>query len=388
MTRTTPLFLVALLVGCVSEGTMPEVPSQSAGPAPPMFAEAVDSARALAYRHVETQYLPSVSMAVGQGGRVVWAESFGWADLSHETPATPETQYPIGSISKTVTAVAAGLLYERGLLDFDVPVQQYVPEYPEKRWPITTRQVLGHIAGIHNYGVAQALRQDHCDVARDGIRDMADDTLLFEPGEKYRYSNYGFRLAGGIVESAAGEPYIDFVKREVFAKLGLQHTVPNMVGETRPALATEYERRAFRTLRRAQAVDMSCSMSAGGFLSTPSELVRYGFGVLHGEVLRQETLDLLWTDQELNSGEPTGYGMGWSVAGTRLGDDARPTPSVGHGGAVMGGVASLLILPDQDMVVVAMTNSRANISQIARELAGFFRIRASERPSNRVSSRE
>ena len=387
MPRTTPPLLIALLLGCVSEGTLPEVPSQAAGTPPPAFGEAVDSARALALRHIERQYLPSVSMAVGRGGEVIWAEAFGWSDLSRQTPATPSTQYPIGSISKTITAVAAGLLYERGQLDFDVPVQEYVPEYPEKRWPMTTRQVLGHIAGIHNYGAAQALRQDHCEVARDGIRDMAEDTLLFEPGEKYRYSNYGFRLAGGIIEAAAGEPYVDFVKREVFSRLGLERTVPNLEGEDRPELATEYERRAFRTLRQAQAVDMSCSMSAGGFLSTPSELVRYGYGVLHGHVVRPETLDLLWTDQELNSGEPTGYGMGWSVAGTRLGDDSRPTPSVGHGGAVLGGVASLLILPEQDMVVVAMTNSRANISQIARQLAGFFRT-TPERPSDRVSARE
>ena len=358
MVRPTLFLMSVLVAGCLSEGDMSDVPSQMSGVPAPEYSEAVDSGRALALRHIAGQYLPSVSVAVGRGGEVVWAEAFGWADLTHETLATPETQYPVGSISKSLTATAAALLYERGLLDFDVPVQEYVPEYPEKRWPITTRQVMGHIAGVHNYGSSVALRQDHCDAARDGLADMAQDTLLFEPGERYRYSNYGFRLVGAIVEAAAGEPYLDFMSREVFEALGLERTIPDLEGQDLSASATKYDRGDFQTLRRAQDVDMSCSMAAGGFLSTPSELVHFGYGMLNAEILEQETIDLLWTAQRLNSGEPTNYGMGWSVAATRLGDDSGPTPAVGHGGAVLGGRASLMILPGEGMVVATMTNSR------------------------------
>ena len=78
-------------------------------------------------------------------------EGFGWADLEQRVPVTPLTRFRIGSVSKPLTAAALGLLVERGELDLDAPVQEYVPDFPTKRWPITTRQVAGHVAGIRHY---------------------------------------------------------------------------------------------------------------------------------------------------------------------------------------------------------------------------------------------
>ena len=119
-------------------------------------------------------------------------------------------------------------------------------------------------------------------------------------------------------------------------------------------------------------------MSAGGFLSTPSELVRFGFGMLDHEVLEPETVDLFWTSQLLAAGGPTGYGMGWSVSGVRLGDDVQSTPSVGHGGNTLGGRASLMIFPEIRTVVATMTNvASGNITPFARTVGALFRPRES-----------
>ncbi|MFC1575061.1 serine hydrolase domain-containing protein [Gemmatimonadota bacterium] len=373
--------LAVTLGACTRQDGLEEIPSDVFRPPLAEYVEAVDSGRAAARDHVTNRYLPGVSVAVGRAGEVVWAEAFGWADLSHDTRATPETLYPVGSISKSLTATAAGLLFERGLLDFEVPVQEYVPGFPEKRWPITTGQLMGHIASVHNYGMSEALRQAHCDRAVEALAVITEDTLLFEPGQEYRYSNYGFRLVGAVVESVAEEPYLDFMHREVFSAIGMERTVPDL--GIIPEAATKYDRGSFRTLRRAQEVDMSCSMAAGGFLSTPSELVRFGFAMLYAEILQQETVDLFWTSQRLNSGEPTGYGYGWSVGTVRLGGDSGPTPMVSHGGGVLGGRASLLILPEEDMVVVTMTNSSTDVASLARRVAAFFRTPRSDR-SDRV----
>lgn len=363
-----------LLAGCTSESPLLEIPSRVEGSPPARFAEAVDSGRVAARRHVKARYLPGASVAVGRDGAIVWAEGFGWADLSHQDPATPETLYPVGSISKSFTATAAGLLYERGRLDFDVPVQEYVPEFPEKRWPITTRQVMGHVSGIiRSRGIGEALRQGTCDDARSALAVFADDTLLFEPGEEYRYSNFGYRLVGAVVEAAAGERFLDFMDREVFTPMGMDRTVPDL-GDEGPFEATKYDRGPFRTLRRGQEIDMSCSMAPGGFLSTPTELVRFGFAMLHGEILDPATVELLWTPQRLNSGEPTRYGFGWQITSVRLGDDAgASTRMIGHGGSVLGGRASLMIFPDERMVVAAMTNASDDVSDLASEIAAFFR---------------
>ena len=368
------LAAIVLLAACAEESPLFEVPSQLAVPPSARFELAVDSGRAAARRRVRAGNLPGVSIAVARNGELVWAEAFGWADLSQEVLATPRTLYPVGSISKSLTATAAGLLYERGRLDLNVPIQTYLPEFPEKQWPITTGQLMGHIAGVvRSSGMAEILRQAHCDNARAAIDAVVEDTLIFEPGTDWSYSNFGWRLVGAVVESAAGEPYLEFMDREVFTRAGMEQTVPDL-GDEGEEEVVKYDRAAFGILRRGQEIDMSCSMAPGGFLSTPTELVRFGQAMVNGELLDSATVDLFWTPQRLKSGAPTTYGYGWGIQNVALGDDEQATTRmIGHGGSVLGGQASLMIFPDEDMVVAVMTNASADVSAFAREIGGFFR---------------
>lgn len=368
------LAALALAAGCAEHSPLLDVPSQADAAPDPRFAEAVDSARTLAEDYVRASHVPGVSIAVGRGGEVVWAEAFGYADLSQEVLATPRTLYPVGSISKSFTAVAAAVLHERGRLDFDVPIQTYLPDFPEKQWPITTGQLMGHIAGVvRSRGMAETLRQARCEDARAAIDVVALDSLDFEPGTRWRYSNFGYRLVGGVVEAAAGEPFLSFVDREVFTPAGMERTVPDL-GDEGPDEAVKYDRASMGTLRRGQPIDMSCSMAPGGFLSTPTELVQFGHAMLGGELLQPETVRLLWTPQRLSSGAATEYGYGWTIDNVALGDDEEATtPMIGHGGSVLGGRAILMILPEQDMVVAVMTNADGDVSGLARRIGGVFR---------------
>ena len=340
----------------------------------PEHAAAADSAREAARDLVRRGHLPGVSIAVGRASRLVYAEAFGWADLSREVLATPSTLYPVGSISKSMTATAAGVLRERGRLDLDRPIQTYLPDFPQKRWPITTGQLMGHIAGVvRSDGMAETLRQEHCDDARAAAAAVADDTLLFEPGTEWSYSNFGYQLVGAVVEAAAGEPYLEFMDREVFTPAGMERTVPDLGDEAGESV--KYDRATFGTLRRSQDVDMSCPMAAGGFLSTPSELVRFGFAMLDHVVLDSATVDLFWTPQRLKSGAPTTYGYGWGIANSSLGgtDEGPNTRVISHGGSVIGGQASLMILPELDLVVAVMMNGSGDVSGLATDVARFFR---------------
>ena len=340
----------------------------------PRYEAAVDSARVAARDLVREGHLPGVSVAVGQGSKVVYAEAFGWSDLSREVLATPSTLYPVGSISKSFTATAAGVLWQRGRLDFDAPIQKYLPDFPEKRWPITTGQLMGHIAGVvRSGGMAAALRRERCDNARAAAAEVADDTLLFEPGTQWRYSNYGYQLVGAVIEAAAGEPYLEFMDREVFTPAGMQRTVPDLGDESDESV--KYDRAMFGTLRRSQDIDMSCPMAAGGFLSTPNELVQFGYAMLNHEILDSATVDLFWTPQRLKSGAPTTYGFGWGIRTMSLGgkDEGPNTRVISHGGSVLGGQASLMILPDEDLVVTVMINGSGDVAGLARDIARFFR---------------
>ena len=378
-TRNTNRRVIACLTAallsaaCADDNPLLHVPSEVAITPPPAFAEAADSARAAVRRRIRADDVPGMSVAVARNGKIVWTEAFGWSDLSGDTLATPRTLYPVGSISKSMTATAAGLLYERGRLNFDVPIQTYLPEFPQKKWPITTGQLMGHIAGvIRSDGMAETLRLSHCDNARAAIKAVADDTLLWEPGTRWQYSNFGWQLVGAVVEAAAGEPFLEFMDREVFTRAGMEQTVPDL--ENEDGESVKYDRAAYRTLRRGPDIDMSCPMAAGGFLSTPTELVQFGLAMLNGQLLDSATVNLFWTPQRLKSGAPTTYGYGWSVQNVSLGgDDAANTRMIGHGGAVFGGRAYLMILPDENMVVATMTNADGNVEGLARQIAAFFR---------------
>ena len=114
------------------------------------YADAVERARPFVRALVVEENLPGLSLAVGIAGDIVWAEGFGWADIDERRPVTPTTLFRIGSVAMPMTATAVGVLHERGLLDLDAPVRDYVPSFPEREWSVTTRQLMGHVAGVRH----------------------------------------------------------------------------------------------------------------------------------------------------------------------------------------------------------------------------------------------
>ncbi|MGW8283054.1 MAG: serine hydrolase domain-containing protein, partial [Gemmatimonadota bacterium] len=158
------------------------------------LAPAVEYARAILEMMRTERGVPGLSAAVGIDGRIVFAEGFGWADLENRSPATAATKFRIGSVSKPLTAAAIGILVERGKLDLDTAVQAYVPDFPDKRWPVTSRLVAGHLAGIRHYDGEEFLSTRRYETVSEGLEIFADDPLLFEPGERFQYSSYGWNL--------------------------------------------------------------------------------------------------------------------------------------------------------------------------------------------------
>ena len=364
-----PLFrwILALSIAFAPLSASAQAVVRVPAPVAAVEARAADTARALVRAWVAKDNLAGASVAVGIDGQIVWAEGFGWADIEQQVPVTPLTRFRIGSVSKPLTSVAVGLLYERGKIDLDAPVQKYVPSFPKKRWPISTRQVMGHIAGIRHYRGDEFYSSKHYDTILEGLEIFEHDSLLFEPGTKYSYSTYGWNLVSAVVESAAGEPFLDFMRREVFAPLGLRHTVPEYMASIIPDRAAFYEHDKEKRLVNAPYVDNSYKWAGGGFLSTPSDLVRFGFAMLDDDLLKPETRKMLWTPLRLESGKSTGYGLGWgadTVDGHRV---------ISHGGGSVGGTTSFMIFPDERMVVAVTTNlTDAEVSPIAKEVAKLF----------------
>ena len=338
---------------------------------------AVERGRHILRAGLTDQNLPGLSVAVGIGGEVVWSEGFGWADLEHKTPVEPATRFRIGTASTALTSAAAGLLLEKDRLKLDEKIQTYVPQFPEKAWPVTLRQLMAHVAGVRNDGGDEGpLLSRHCERPVEGLEGFKDQKLLFEPGTEYSFSSYGWILVSAAVEAAAGARFLSFMRDRIFEPLGMADTRAESATDPIPDRATFYFPRFAADpgygLHLMRPIDYSCYAGASVFLSTPSDLVRFGMAINGGRLLQPATVQLLQTPQRLASGEETGYGLGWDLETVTLAGEQ--TRWVGHDGTTLGGmVASLMTFPRRGIVVSVMSNiSYADTEALALQVAQGF----------------
>jgi CubicO group peptidase (beta-lactamase class C family) len=341
------------------------------------YSGALEESRRLAHALLLEENLPGLSVAVARDGEIVWTEGFGWADVEDHKPVTPSTQFRLGSVSKTLTAAAVALLHERGRIDLDAPVQTYVSAYPQKRWTVTTRQLMGDIAGVHR------IRGDgndnppggDCANLEDALETFAGEPLLFEPGTRYRFSTYGWILLSAVVEAAAGEPFPRFMTREMIEPLGMKSTVVEN-GADVPDITSFYIPRAYmRTrlgVRKGSRPPTSCLAGAGAFFSTPSDMARFGSAMLKPGLLKAETIALLQTPLRLASGASTDFALGWKVERVQLA--GAPARMVAHRATPNGSTVALLMFPDQGVVVAAAANisPAEGVDRVGRRIAEAF----------------
>ena len=382
------------------------LPSRVLAPPSAAYRDAVEEGRSIARSLVAEERLPGLSLAVAVNEEIVWAEGFGWADQENQMPVTPATLFRIGGISEALTAAAVGLLSERARLDLDAPAQRYVPGFPEKEWPISTRQLMAHTAGIRPHrGEEEIFRKTSCADDAERLAIFAGDPLRFRPGTENLYSPYGWVLVGAVVAAAANEPYLDFMQREILTPLKMESTVPDIAGQTEPGSAQFYYPRVMLNprygLHDAPSVDLSCILPAGGFLSTPSDLVLFGSAMMGDALLAPATIKKLQTPVQLASGESTRQALGWAVRTVPMGADGATTRIVGQGlgeavrrwplsattvgGHVSGGTASLLTVPEQHIAIAVATNVSGSetASLLSARLADeFIRLLHARRDGN------
>jgi serine beta-lactamase-like protein LACTB, mitochondrial len=312
---------------------------------------------------------PGAAICVRKDGRLVWSEGFGYADLEQHVPVTPQTKFRIGSVSKPLTAAALGLLSETGKLDWDAPIQRYVPTFPVKRYPITVRQVAGHLAGIRHYRPGEFENQKHYSTVSEGLTIFQNDSLLFEPGTQFAYSSYGWNLLSAVVEGASGQSFLSFMDHRVFAPSEMSHTVADFPDSIIPERARFYTRAdSVGPVVNAPFVDNSYKWAGGGFLSTAEDLAQFGEQMLDGRLLHPATVALLWTPQRTRDGKATDYGIGWGVE-----KDAHGRSRISHSGGSVGGTANLIIYPTEHLIVVVLVNSdRTFVEAVPRYAEPFL----------------
>ena len=340
--------------------------------AAPHYGDAIEQGREVVAKLMAARGLPGFSIAVARDGVVIWSEGFGLADVEQGVRVTPLTRFRLGSVSKVLTAAGVVKLVEEGKLDLDAPIQRYVPGFPAKPWPVTTRQLANHGAGIRHY-----LPKDfegplkgapHFDSVKKALTIFQDDALLFQPGTSYSYSSYGWNLVSAVVEGASGEDFLAYMQRAIFEPLGLRGVSADHVDAVIPNRTRFYARTSSGALQHAPHVDNSYKWAGGGFIATAEDLVRLASAELQPGFFKKEALDVLFAPSNKMPDGKTGVAVAW-----RIGTDSQGRRIFHHGGSIEGGRSMLMAYPDSKVVVAMLTNMGTDFGeQDAQKIGALF----------------
>ncbi len=351
MKKWLPL-IAFVIISCSDSATPPTAPSYSA---------AIQEAQDAAFE-VLRQGGTSVGIALVSRDRVILARGFGMADVAASVPATENTMFPIGSVSKMFAAVALMQLVDRGLVDLKKPVTTYLPSFKmaDPRYQqITVEMLLNHKSGIPGTRYTGA----ETTVAVPGyakavLDSLADQRLKADPGAFAVYCDDGFTLIDPLVEAVTKMSYVDWVKKEIFAPLGMKNSTFSLA-----PLADGSYAKAYRS-GIAQPQEYVNVDASGGIYSTPADMAAFIRMFLNDgkagdvQVLSATSVEMMAVDQTVGTFNPVPsksavFGLGWdSVAEPGLGQ-AEVKGWTKNGGTYFYG-AQLLVAPEEGLAAVAL----------------------------------
>ncbi len=340
-----PRSIAFLLVAFLPAWAVPDEPAD--------LAATID---AIARQEIEEDGGVGMTIGVARGDDILHLEGYGLANVELSVPASAESVYRIGSITKMFTAAGILLLVEDGTLTLDDPLTRWIPDYPADPGDhITVRHLLTHTSGLVNLTDLP----DHRAIMRDDLtheevlKRFSGRPSLFAPGEQFRYGNSGYYLLGMIIENASERDYETFLRERLLDPLELESTTYDRHLKIIPNRAAGYGRWG-GNLVNAPFVSMKTPFAAGALASTAEDLIRWSRALATAKLLKPESFKAMTTPGRLNDGTTTPYGFGCFV-GTLDGH-----PHVHHGGSIPGFVAELAYFPDQDLTVVVLTNAGRN----------------------------
>ena len=337
-------------------------------PPRPQYAEAAVALEAMIEREREQKDLRAVSIVLADAEGVAWAAGFG--EQAPGVPADAETAYRVGSVSKLFTDIAVMQLAERGEIEIDAPVADYLPEFaPSSQWDatITLRQLMSHRSGLIREPPAGHYFDDAGTTLAETVASLNGTDLVYEPGSRTKYSNAGIAVVGYVLERTQGEPFAEYLAKAVLEPLGMASSAfapePDVVDD----LARAYMWGLDRDLFDAPTFELGMA-PAGSMYSTVLDLARFMGAMFergngeNGRILSPETLESMWRPQFAEPEATEGYGLGFRV------QESFGQRRLGHGGAIYGFSTQLAFLPDAQLgvaVVSAVDGTNAVAGRVA-----------------------
>lgn len=317
---------------------------------------------------IHDESIPGLSVAVAANGEIVWAEGFGFADLEHNISVQRETKFRIGSISKSLTATALGLLVDDGALDLDVPLSSISEKFAGKGDAISVRQLAAHRSGLPHYTGDDFDQSEHYETMTDAMQKYWHKEMLFEPGSEFAYSSFGYNLLGAVIEQVSGNTFVDFIDEHIGRELGLDSIVPDALAQTVPYRTAFYHRGPDGELRIAPAVDNSDLWAGGGYLANAADLALFGNAVINGSFLNPQTRAELLAPANEDDGPGAGFGLGWITG------ELNGVRHIGHTGSHYGCMANLRVYPDAHIAIVTFANLSSEASEPDGQVTNFYTL--------------
>jgi CubicO group peptidase (beta-lactamase class C family) len=360
MRKITSLFVLLVVLATACQTSPPPTPTATAA-----GADLFDGVRAHIERLVAEGEVPSIAVAVARDGEIVWEEGFGLADREKNIPATEHTAYPLASISKPLTATGLMILVERGLVNLDAPVNDYLSEVKLQARVgdaagATVRRVTSHTAGLPLHSQHFYDDEPHRPPPMDETIHRYGN-LVTAPGERYQYSNLGYGLLGHVISRVSGKNYADFMREEVFVPLGMEHTSVHVGPGLEEGQAVKYTPDGL--------VVPPCdsdSPGAAAIYSGAHDLVRFAMFHLKNHLLDQRAIITESAVDEMQRPSPetgpmreweregSGYGIGWFIG---IADDRLRV--VQHSGWTVGVSTVLALVPEENLAVAVLSNTQS-----------------------------
>lgn len=241
-------------------------------------------------------------------------------------------------------------LVEAKKLNLDAPVQEYCPAFPNKSWPITTRELITHTSGIRHYRKNEPEYTRHFDSLESALSLFARDPLLFKPGTNYGYSTYAYTVLGCVIEGASHEKFFNYVREHVLLPADMTHTFVDDVYTIVPGRARGYQLVNGRA-QNLKLMDSSYKVPGGGLVSTAEDLVRFGVALSAGKLVGRETLGTMLVPTKLPHGKVTAHGLsGFSVR------TINGILHLAHTGGESGASADMDVVPQRGFAVAVLVN--------------------------------
>ena len=313
---------------------------------------------------MEKRRWPGIALGIQLGGETA-VRCYGLADLENSVTVHENSVFAIGSLTKQFTATLVLRLAELGKLSVNDEITDYLPDYRVGPRRVTVHHLLTHTSGLGSY-----FNDTYWQSSRENFRGLDDykplvktETLAFEPGAEFRYSNTGMLLLCVVIESATGENYFDYIREHIYAPAAMVDSdsydmdmpVENLAIGYDPSPGSDYgyENNLYKHVIRGGP--------AGGGFSTVEDLYRFAKALTNEKLLSKASLERMWEDHA-----GADYGYGFSVADGALGR------MVGHGGGFPGLNSNLDIMLDRGYVVAVMSNYGSAATPVATRINGLL----------------